>query len=82
MQLNDSTLFRQQAFIDGDWRDARGGDVIPVSNPANGKPLGNVPKMGAARAHRQRASQYPASLVQSDDGTSGRFGASDDAGTG
>ncbi|EQB9170856.1 aldehyde dehydrogenase family protein, partial [Salmonella enterica subsp. enterica serovar Cerro] len=47
MQLNDSTLFRQQAFIDGDWRDARGGDVIPVSNPANGKPLGNVPKMGA-----------------------------------
>ncbi|EPN3099681.1 aldehyde dehydrogenase family protein, partial [Salmonella enterica] len=20
MQLNDSTLFRQQAFIDGDWR--------------------------------------------------------------
>ncbi|EEP6626343.1 succinate-semialdehyde dehydrogenase, partial [Salmonella enterica subsp. enterica serovar Corvallis] len=27
MQLNDSTLFRQQAFIDGDWRDARGGDV-------------------------------------------------------
>ncbi|EHC68456.1 hypothetical protein LTSEMIS_3777 [Salmonella enterica subsp. enterica serovar Mississippi str. A4-633] len=24
MQLNDSTLFRQQAFIDGDWRDARG----------------------------------------------------------
>ncbi|EAM1164860.1 NADP-dependent succinate-semialdehyde dehydrogenase [Salmonella enterica subsp. enterica serovar 4,[5],12:i:-] len=47
MQLNDSTLFRQQAFIDGDWRDALGGDVIPVSNPANGKPLGNVPKMGA-----------------------------------
>ncbi|ECO0924212.1 succinate-semialdehyde dehydrogenase, partial [Salmonella enterica subsp. enterica serovar Infantis] len=47
MQLNDSTLFRQQAFIDGDWRDARGGDVIPVNNPANGKPLGNVPKMGA-----------------------------------
>lgn len=22
MQLNDSTLFRQQAFIDGDWRDS------------------------------------------------------------
>ncbi|ECJ2546982.1 NADP-dependent succinate-semialdehyde dehydrogenase [Salmonella enterica subsp. arizonae] len=50
MQLNDSTLFRQQAFIDGDWRDARGGDVITVSNPANGKPLGNVPKMGAEEA--------------------------------
>lgn len=49
MQLNDSTLFRQQAFIDGDWRDARGGDVITVSNPANGKALGNVPKMGRKR---------------------------------
>ncbi|HDJ2742743.1 TPA: NADP-dependent succinate-semialdehyde dehydrogenase [Salmonella bongori] len=47
MQLNDSTLFRQQAFIDGNWRDAHGGDVITVSNPANGKTLGTVPKMGA-----------------------------------
>ncbi|TGC67464.1 succinate-semialdehyde dehydrogenase, partial [Salmonella enterica subsp. enterica serovar Infantis] len=50
MQLNDSTLFRQQAFIDGDWRDARGGDVIPVSTPAHGQPLGTLPKMRAAAA--------------------------------
>ncbi|EMD6812751.1 NADP-dependent succinate-semialdehyde dehydrogenase [Citrobacter koseri] len=47
MQLNDPTLFRQQAFIEGQWRDARSGDTIAVTNPANGQPLGSVPKMGA-----------------------------------
>ncbi|EHD00576.1 hypothetical protein LTSEURB_4181 [Salmonella enterica subsp. enterica serovar Urbana str. R8-2977] len=31
MQLNDSTLFRQQAFIDSDWRDARG--AAAMSSP-------------------------------------------------
>lgn len=46
MQLNDPTLFRQQAFIEGQWRDARSGDTIAVTNPANGQPLGSVPKMG------------------------------------
>lgn len=47
MQLNDPTLFRQQAFIDGRWRDAKTKDTIAVSNPANGQQLGSVPKMGA-----------------------------------
>ncbi len=37
MQLNDMTLFRQQALIDGQWRDAPNGDVIAVTNPANGE---------------------------------------------
>ena len=46
MQLNDMTLFRQQALIDGQWRDAPNGDVIAVTNPANGEQLGSVPKMG------------------------------------
>ncbi|QGN36724.1 NADP-dependent succinate-semialdehyde dehydrogenase [Klebsiella oxytoca] len=47
MQLNDPTLFRQQAFIDGRWRDAKTKETIAVSNPANGQQLGSVPKMGA-----------------------------------
>ncbi|EUL57563.1 aldehyde dehydrogenase family protein [Klebsiella aerogenes] len=47
MQLKDATLFRQQALIDGQWRDAQNGDVIAVTNPANGQQLGSVPKMGA-----------------------------------
>ncbi|MDU7344128.1 MAG: NADP-dependent succinate-semialdehyde dehydrogenase [Klebsiella grimontii] len=47
MQLNDPTLFRQQAMINGRWRDASGKETLSVTNPANGQPLGNVPKMGA-----------------------------------
>ena len=47
MQLNDPTLFRQQALIDGNWRDANSGETIAVTNPANGQQLGSVPKMGA-----------------------------------
>ncbi|WP_154943841.1 NADP-dependent succinate-semialdehyde dehydrogenase [Klebsiella grimontii] len=47
MQLDDPTLFRQQAMINGRWRDASGKETLAVTNPANGQPLGNVPKMGA-----------------------------------
>ena len=47
MQLNDPTLFRQQAMINGRWRDASGKETLAVTNPANGQPLGNVPKLGA-----------------------------------
>ena len=35
MQLNDPTLFRQQALIDGQWRDADSGEVIAVTNTYN-----------------------------------------------
>ncbi|ADO47148.1 NADP-dependent succinate-semialdehyde dehydrogenase [[Enterobacter] lignolyticus] len=47
MQFRDPELFRQQAFIDGQWRDAHSGEVTAVVNPANGQRLGSVPKMGA-----------------------------------
>ncbi|MEG1468699.1 MAG: NADP-dependent succinate-semialdehyde dehydrogenase [Hafnia sp.] len=47
MQLNDSTLFRQQAFIQGKWCDAESKKTIEVTNPSNAQLLGTVPKMGA-----------------------------------
>ncbi|MCE9886899.1 NADP-dependent succinate-semialdehyde dehydrogenase [Obesumbacterium proteus] len=47
MQLNDPTLFRQQAFIQGKWCDAESKKTIEVTNPANAQLLGTVPKMGA-----------------------------------
>lgn len=47
MKLNDSNLFRQQALINREWLDANNGEVIDVTNPANGDKLGSVPKMGA-----------------------------------
>ena len=48
MQLNDPTLFRQQALINGRWRDASSKETLAVTNPANGQQLGSVPKMGGA----------------------------------
>ena len=47
MKLADSTLFRQQCYINGQWLDANNRETIPVSNPATGEILGTVPDMGA-----------------------------------
>lgn len=52
MQLKDSALFRQQAYIDGSWMDAECGQVIQVNNPATNEILGSVPKMGRAETRR------------------------------
>ncbi|HAQ24474.1 MAG TPA: succinate-semialdehyde dehydrogenase (NADP(+)), partial [Pseudomonas sp.] len=52
MQLKDSSLFRQQAYVDGAWLDADGGQTLEVNNPASGEILGTVPKMGAAETRR------------------------------
>ena len=45
MQLKDTQLFRQQAFIDGAWVDADNGQTIKVTNPATGEVLGTVPRI-------------------------------------
>lgn len=47
MQLNDSTLLRQHAFIAGEWWDADSRATLPVLDPANGTRVGTVPDMGA-----------------------------------
>ncbi|WP_079201266.1 NADP-dependent succinate-semialdehyde dehydrogenase [Pseudomonas sp. CC6-YY-74] len=52
MQLKDTQLFRQQAYIDGTWLDADSGQTIKVTNPATNEVIGSVPKMGAAETRR------------------------------
>ncbi|MGX1127167.1 NAD-dependent succinate-semialdehyde dehydrogenase [Pseudomonas sp. HLS-6 TE3448] len=52
MKLNDSKLFRQQAYIAGAWCEADDGRHLAVTDPANGNVLGNVPLMGGAEAVR------------------------------
>jgi succinate-semialdehyde dehydrogenase/glutarate-semialdehyde dehydrogenase len=47
MKLQDQKLFRQKAYVDGEWVDALNRGTIPVTNPANGETLGTVPRMGA-----------------------------------
>lgn len=47
LKLSRPDLFRQQCYINGEWRDAESGQVIDVFNPATGEKLGVIPKMGA-----------------------------------
>lgn len=50
--LNDSSLLRQQAYIDGAWCDADDQATIAVINPADGNTIATVPRMGAAETRR------------------------------
>ena len=52
LKLHDQKLFRQKAYIDGEWVDAIGGASLPVKNPASGETLGTVPRMGAEETRR------------------------------
>ena len=52
MDLRQSSLLRQKAFIDGLWVDADGGATFSVRNPATGEELGSAPNMGAAETRR------------------------------
>ncbi len=47
MKLNDPTLFRQQAFLNGQWIDSQDGTTFDVTNPATTEVIGKVPNMGA-----------------------------------
>ncbi len=63
LTLKDSALFRQQAYIDGEWVDARSGQSVAVTNPASGAKLGTVPNLDALevrRAIEAAASAFPA----------------------
>jgi succinate-semialdehyde dehydrogenase/glutarate-semialdehyde dehydrogenase len=52
LTLNDPSLLRQQAFINGEWCDADDGSTITVTNPATGETIGTVPHMGTAETTR------------------------------
>jgi succinate-semialdehyde dehydrogenase/glutarate-semialdehyde dehydrogenase len=52
MQLKDSKLFRQQAYVDGQWVEADSRKSFTVNNPADDSILGSVPDMGAAETRR------------------------------
>ncbi|MCQ9618157.1 NAD-dependent succinate-semialdehyde dehydrogenase [Paenalcaligenes niemegkensis] len=52
INLKRPELLKQQAYINGQWVDADSGETIDVFNPANGKKIGSIPKMGAAETAR------------------------------
>jgi len=51
-QLNDPALFREQAYVDGEWVEAASGERMTVYDPATGKALGSVPRMGREDVRR------------------------------
>ncbi len=50
LKLADPDLLRTKAFVGGEWVAARSGDTLPVTNPADGSVVAEVPDMGAADA--------------------------------
>lgn len=52
IELRDGSLYRTQAFLGGEWRDADDGTTFDVRNPATGELLASVPKMGAEETRR------------------------------
>jgi len=52
MNLQNSQLLRQQAYIDGVWCDADNRATITVRNPFDASPLGTVPNLGQIETAR------------------------------
>lgn len=52
LQLNDPSLLRQQAYVNGQWCEADNGARTEILNPATGELIGSVPNMGRAETRR------------------------------
>ena len=63
ISLKDTTLLRQQCYVDGTWIDADARGTAEVTNPATGDVIGTVPSLGAVetrRAIEAAAAAFPA----------------------
>ena len=52
MQLNDPTLLKSQAHVNGEWIDADSGETFDVVDPADGAVVGTVADAGVAETRR------------------------------
>jgi len=52
LNLNDTGLLRQQAYLAGQWVNADTGATVAVTNPATGEHIGTVPMCGAEETQR------------------------------
>ena len=52
LSLQDPTLLKSMALIDGQWCPATDGTTFDVHNPATGVSIGHVPRMGADQAQQ------------------------------
>ncbi|MGF6372133.1 succinate-semialdehyde dehydrogenase/glutarate-semialdehyde dehydrogenase [Paraburkholderia sp. RAU6.4a] len=51
-RLKDPLLFRQQAYVNGEWQSAANAETFEVRDPATGALVGNVPLMGASETRQ------------------------------
>ncbi len=51
LPLADPSLLKTQAYVGGEWRDARSGRTIEVRDPATGELIATVPELDARDAH-------------------------------
>ncbi len=51
----EPALLRRQTFVDGEWIDADSGRTFPVTNPATGETIADVPRTGADETRRALA---------------------------
>lgn len=63
LSLKNPALFRQAAFIDGQWLTGGDGERIVVTNPASGDALGSVPVLDAAEVERAIAAAARAQKI-------------------
>ena len=52
LPLQDPTLLKTRAYIDGQWADADDGATFNVTNPVNGETIADVAKVGADETRR------------------------------
>lgn len=52
MTLNDLKLFREQAYVNGEWIEADNSERFEVTNPANGDVIAEVSSLGQAETAR------------------------------
>ena len=62
LNLKDPDLFRQKCYVNGTWISADNSTTTPVTNPATGQVIAQVPNMGKAETERAVASAAAAFL--------------------
>ena len=61
LSLNDSDLFRQHAFVGGEWKVSGSGKTMTVDNPSTGETIGSIP---ACTADETRSAIESARIAQ------------------
>lgn len=52
LKLTDRSLFKEQAYVDGEWISAEGGETLTTTNPCDGVAVGTVPKLRPSHTRR------------------------------